>query len=478
MTKPKRRWRPYLSLRIRLALLFSLSLAVLLLLFGIFLYYQISRTLFLQVDTALQVAAAQAHINVGLANKQLAFQNTGANRRASRSLMDDFVIYLISADGQIWDKMGSGDEIQALTHLEPGYVTWTTSDGEVWRYYNLRLDDYGLKGWLQVAQELEKIQETLTNLRRQMSWGIPLAVLLAAVGGFFLSGRALRPINSVTETASSITATDLNQRIDYTGPNDEIGRLARTFNNMLDRIQHAFDRERRFTGDAAHELRTPLTALKGNIEVTLARPRTAAEYAATLENLSNQVDRLIQLSNSLLFMARLDQGESANLSDTAWADDLLSSVIDQISYQAHTKNISIEANIPPNLVFEGNIELLIRLFLNLLDNAIKYTAEGGAVAIRVQPQAGRIAVAVSDTGQGIAESHLPHLFERFYRADSARSRINGHGGTGLGLAIVHEIARLHGGEITVDSEVGKGTTVWVELPGGQLAREQADTQPA
>jgi signal transduction histidine kinase len=233
---------------------------------------------------------------------------------------------------------------------------------------------------------------------------------------------------------------------------------------MLERLEKGFEQERRFTSDASHELRTPLTALKGRIEVTLSRARSAKEYQETLEDLNQAVDRLVRLTNSLLYLARLDQAGHRWQSETLNLSDLLDSIVDSMGPVAELKQIKLECDIPVSVQAQGNLDQLTRLFLNLVDNALKYTPEGGKVTVRLYKveKTKKVAVEVCDSGPGIAAEHLPHLFERFYRAQSDRA--SSSGGAGLGLAIANEIARQHGGTLEVESAVGQGTTMRVELP--------------
>jgi heavy metal sensor kinase len=434
-------------------------------LFGVFLYLQLQRSLIAQVDMGLEVVAAQAFINLGREKERLVFQNIENNPASIPNFEDAFVIYLLAPDGSSWDRLGSNDEVPVVRTPISGHTT-VLADNELWRVYNQPVNIGDTEGWLQIVQELELVEQILQNLLRQMLLGLPAAIVLAGVGGFFLASRALRPIERITRTAQAINASDLDQRIGYTGPADEVGQLAATFDNMLARLQTAFERERRFTGDAAHELRTPLAALKGRIGVTLSQRRQPSVYVETLQEMEQQVDRLVRLSNDLLFMARLDQGqqEPAKQIDLS---DFLAAITDQVRPLAETKSISLMETIPTDIVIQGQIDLLIRLFLNLLDNAVKYTPANGRVTIQAQKQAQDVQITISDTGPGIANGHLPHLFERFYRVEGDRARRwgdNGQGGAGLGLAIAREIVRAHGGKLSVQSEVGQGTTFVVQLP--------------
>lgn len=454
-----------LPLRIRLTFSYTLALGFLLLLFTIFLYSQVQRSLLAQVDAALQLAANQALLNASSEGGALAFVER--NPAAVRQLNDDFVIYLRAADGTIVDSLSNENELPSFPPAAIAGSDTVIVESDPWRVYNqdVTVGDQG--GRLQVGQELEPVLLTLASLQAQIAIGLPLALLLASLGGFWLASRALRPIDHITQTARTISASDLGQRIHYQGPADEVGRLAQTFDNMLDRLQAAFVRERRFTGDAAHELRTPLAALKGRIGVTLSRPRQPAIYQETLKEMEQQVDRLIRLSSDLLFMARLDQAQFRPQTEKIELTDLIAAVSDQVSPLAEAKAITLAENIPAGLTLYGDLDPLIRLYLNLLDNAVKYTPNGGRVTIQAEKLETKVIVSVSDSGPGIAAEHLPHLFERFYRVEGDRSRgwrENGQGGAGLGLAIAYEIARAHDGNLTIQSEIGRGTTFTVQLP--------------
>jgi heavy metal sensor kinase len=277
-----------------------------------------------------------------------------------------------------------------------------------------------------------------------------------------MAHRALNPVDNITRTVQEINATDLTKRIHYKGAPDELGRLTETLNSMLDRLQAAFDTEKRFTADASHELRTPLTAIKGQINVTLTRQRTPQEYESTLHHIQQETDRLIRLANDLLFLARLDasplywQPESVDLSH------LVEAVIDQIEIIAAEKGITLSAEIPDGVTLQGITDHLIRLFLNIVENAVKYTPTGGTVHVSMRQNLQDVHVVISDSGQGISAEHLPHLFERFYRVDRERSQNSG--GAGLGLAIAYQIALAHGSGIQIQSVQGQGTKVIVSLP--------------
>ncbi|HML22891.1 MAG TPA: ATP-binding protein [Aggregatilinea sp.] len=472
MRKLVRFWRRRVPIRIRLALWYLLSFTLLLLAFSAVFENHVEVGLRHQADTALRLVANRTAANVVQGESGLAFNDIDA----LDDVADEFSVVLLAPDqSTILAQFGIERSPLPPPPNEQRYFTvrsrgdpWR-DEHNTWRVYNhpiLAADDTVI-GWLQIAQRYDPDQ-VLALVRGHLCLLAPAGFLLAALGGVFFASRALRPIDQVTQTARSIDATDLHQRLNYEGPNDEVGRLAKTFDGMLARLQAGFERERRFTGDAAHELRTPLTALKGHIDVTLSQPRKPGEYVETLQNLEQQVDRLIRLSSDLLFMARLDYDRQRRDTEAVVLNDLLAVLEDQLLPLAEARRLTLSSHVEPDLSVQGSMDLLIRLFLNLLDNAIKYTPHGGTITVRAGRSAGGIEVAIGDTGPGISPDQIPHLFERFYRVETDRARRAAQGadkgGAGLGQAIAQEIAHLHGGTITVASEIGQGSVFTVHFP--------------
>ncbi len=410
------------------------------------------------------MAASAASASVDTGNGDLTFRTTPGDQATIRRLEQlGIAARLITPDDTVRGSFGREMTLPIALPVSPGIRT--LSNGETdWRVDSERIDtsDHGPVGWLQVGQSLSPEQAVLETLFKQALLGLPLVLLLAGLGGMLLANRALRPIDRVTRTAQTVSTRDLTQRMKYTGPADEVGRLAITFDRMLDRLQAGFARERRFTADVSHELRTPLAAIKGRIGVTLDRPRTPVEYEETLKGIEREADRLIRLSHDLLFLSRLEQAEIPHDFQQLDLGELLETIGEHMRPMAEARDIALSLDLAPGLVIRGDFDHLTRLFLNLLDNAVKYTPHGGQVTVHAAHQATQVRVAISDTGPGIPEEALPHLFERFYRVAADRSRETG--GAGLGLAIAHEIARAHGGTLAVQSEVGQGTTFTVVLP--------------
>jgi heavy metal sensor kinase len=314
---------------------------------------------------------------------------------------------------------------------------------------------------LVLQESRQQVEDTLSLLQRILILSMLAFTGLSVIGAWFLTGRVLRPIDQITDTVRRITARDLSQRLAVDSP-DEIGRLAGTFNDMIARLQASFERQKRFTSDASHELRTPLTVMQADISLALRRPRSAPEYQHTLESAQEEVARLSHIVNDLLTLTRLDTDVAQVAHEPVALDDLLGTVVAGLRPLAAEKRIAVTYTINAPVTIPGDVTRLKQLFVNLIDNALAYTPDGGAIRVALVALPDLIEVTVSDTGIGIAPEHLPHIFERFYRADEARAR--NHEGTGLGLAIAQSSAQAHQGCIEVSSEVGQGSTFRVQLP--------------
>jgi heavy metal sensor kinase len=312
---------------------------------------------------------------------------------------------------------------------------------------------------LQVGESTEDLREILNILLLVLGVMLPATFVLAGLGGWWLSTRALRPIDGVTHAAREISGgADLSRRLNLDLPNDEVGRLARTFDEMLARLDAAFRRQRQFTADASHELRTPLTAVKGQIEVALERPRDAAEYQRVLGAVNEQVDRMTRLVGGLLMLARTDDGAVPLQRERVDVGGLVDSVAGQVRPLAEQKGLDVQVDGDGALIAYVDEDLVLQLLLNLADNAVKYTSEGG---ISLGWRNGdRREVFVRDSGPGIPPDHRERVFERFYRIDAARS---GETGAGLGLSIARWIAEAHGGALSLQSN-GAGSTFTFTLP--------------
>jgi signal transduction histidine kinase len=317
----------------------------------------------------------------------------------------------------------------------------------------------------------------LQRLLFSLILGTLIILVGAMAGGFWLADRAMKPVRVITKTAQEIGETDLSRRLNL-GTKDELGELADTFDAMLARLQAAFERQRRFTADASHELRTPLTIVNLESSRALSTRRTLPEYQRALTVIQAENDWMTRLVNNLLTLARMDAGQAKLKLETLDLSDVALDVLERMAPLARQKGVKLEAGELPELLVSGDRQFLSQMASNLVDNAIKYS-EGPECHVRVETgiiptKAGEGAwIRVVDNGPGIEPEHLKHIFERFYRADQARSHDsiameeNGDEsptGTGLGLSIVQWVAQAHGGSVNVNSVVGSGTTFEVILP--------------
>lgn len=312
-----------------------------------------------------------------------------------------------------------------------------------------------------VGKSIRHEQAALTVFAWQLAGGGAIALLIGLAGGWLVSSRILRPVAAITSAASQISADNLDQRIDAELVDVELAQLARVLNAMFERLQAAFARQAQFTADASHELRTPLAVIRTHAELALARPRALDEYRAALEATLRAVERMTSLVEGLLFLARADAGKLDVRREPVDLRPVIEASVSLLCPLAEQKGVHLRPSLTPATVV-GDADRLSQVVANLVTNAIQHTPAGGNVDVRVTIAANRVELTVADTGAGIPTEDQPHLFERFYRVDKARSRTGG--GHGLGLAITKSIVVALGGDIDFRSESGKGTTFRVRLP--------------
>jgi len=320
----------------------------------------------------------------------------------------------------------------------------------------------GSRFLIETGAPYHQIEGVLRGLLLTLAFGLPILVCVAIAGGYVVVRRALRPVDELTSSAERITSRNLSERLPVAHTGDEIERLSVSLNRMVARLDEAFTHVRRFSADASHELRTPLTVLRGELESVAQKPRLDNEAREMIGSALEETERLSKIVESLLAISRLDAGEARMERARFDLAELAEATTEQLRLLAEDKNISLGSQAGRPVEVEGDPARLKQVVVNLLDNAIKYTPEGGSVEVTVEAGGDRAVLEVSDNGVGIPGDALPHIFERFYRADKARSRQMG--GTGLGLAIVKSICAAHGGRVRVESEEGKGSRFRVELP--------------
>jgi heavy metal sensor kinase len=297
----------------------------------------------------------------------------------------------------------------------------------------------------------------------------PIALVLGGVLGYVLARKSLAPMEALHRSTEEITADRLHRRLPVANPDDELGRLTRTINAMIARLERSFAEIRRFTADASHELRTPLTVIRTEAEVALGKALSAQQHEELLGSILEECERLTRLTDQLLTLAREDARGSKPPSGVVDLVELVRGVVETMRLLAEAKGVALRYGNTGPLSVRGDETRLREVFYNLVDNAIKYTPEGGSIEVGLERRKQAALVTVRDTGIGIPPEHLPHVFDRFYRVDKTRSRAEG--GTGLGLSIAQKIVADHGGRIELASAPDQGTTCTVTLPLNETREE-------
>ncbi|MBX6763947.1 MAG: HAMP domain-containing protein [Rubrobacteraceae bacterium] len=493
MAKPRALRLPG-SLRARLTLWHALILGVVLVAFAAAVYAILANSLYGQVRQSLVERARQvndavrpritySHFSPGV-EIFIPPPNTFAS--------SDTFVQVSTPDGRV---LGTSENLGGRTLPEdpvtshsgrPDFRVVRVGGEEVEVYSSPLVVDGRTVGVVQVGRSLAPVRQTLSQLRLLAGVGLLAALVLSVGVVSFMAGETLRPLRRLMSTAESIgSSRDLSRRVKLPDSGDEVGRLAVTFNEMLRRLEasdrqlrETLEAQRRFVADASHELRTPLTTIRGNAGLLRAVPEmSAADREAALAEIHGESERMSRLVGDLLTLARADAGRALERRPLDLAT-LAREAVAQARALTEGQKLSLDA--PERIELAGDRDALKQLLLILLDNAIKYTPSSGHITVRAEAwRDGGAHISVSDTGEGIAPEHLPHIFERFYRADPARATE----GTGLGLSIASWIVRQHGGTIEVESEPGRGSTFTVHLPpslpgereNGVASRSSAET---
>lgn len=440
---------------IRGALLFwyGVLLAAVVAGFGGVLYYKMRCSLFREVDSRL---LAHAQVLAGALERS-------EGGRYGLSLSGDYARVFSSGGRQspyyaIWDEAGNGIDRSRPEFEIPRPEVPGARDRARSREVAVR----GAQGaWILVGQRVSGVREKLRELVGAIAGAGAGVLLLALAGGWFLAGRALGPIRKITEAAEAISESNLSRRIDLAATETELGRLARTLNGTFERLERAFSRQTRFTADASHELRTPLSVILTQAELALRRERSPEEYREALAACLRAAQRMKAVVEGLLTLARADAGMLVLKRERVDLRKLLEETAAMLGPLALERRVAVAVSAEAVAV-AGDPDRLREAVTNLISNAIRYNREGGRVDVTLQAVPGEAVIMVADTGVGIPEKDRPHLFERFYRVDPARSREAG--GTGLGLSITKWIVEAHGGVISFTSREGEGTTFVVRLP--------------
>jgi len=439
-------------IRVRLTLGFALAMAVVLAGMGVLVYVRVGGALLSSVDQTLRSqaveAASRVHEDRGLVDQDAAGGTTLAQ--------------LLGADGTVMRSspvsraplIGAADaRAAAAGRTIFRSITLKRPPGD-WRV--MAVPTRNGAGAVVVARSLEPREETLRRLFRELLLAVPIALLLASLAGYALAAAALRPVEAMRRRAAAVTAASPG-RLPVPRAKDEISRLATTLNDMLARLQAAFEHERRFVADASHELRTPLALLRTELELALRRPRSQAELEHALRSAAEETERLSRLAEDLLLIARADQGALPVQRERVSAAEMLAPVAARFATRAHELGRSLRVE-ESDAVVDADPERVEQALANLVDNALTHGA--GEVVMFTRERDEVVELHVADRGHGFPENFVPRAFDRFSRADEARGR----GGTGLGLSIVDLIARAHGTGTGAANRPGGGADVWMEVP--------------
>lgn len=485
-------WQP--NIRLQLTLCYTFVFAALFFVSGVFLYTNLQTSLVASLDTELHLRAQQIADDIVEDDtgslKLVAATNElpGFDPRDVYQLNEPAdvnfgtLVRVLDGKGQTFRVTPSfralnvpSDSISQPLHGIPWQGTVNADHGQTVRLYSRALtDENRVIAIIQIGVSLTQLHTTLRNITLELLGIAPFVLIFSAIGSYWLSGRAFKPIDRLARTAQRIKDGDVKQRVPVPPTRDEVQRLALTLNEMIDSLDRALTRQRRFVSDASHELRTPVAAIRSMIDIALFEPMTQEKYTSVLRTINTEAERLGHLVSDLLALARADEGQARLEKEEVRLDVLIDAVAANAEALASEKNITLHVQANKPVTALGDEARLIQMTMNLLDNAITYTPAGGSVTLSVKAEHDKARLTVQDTGIGIAPQHLSHIFERFYRVDPAHTRTE-QNNSGLGLSIVEWVVRAHNGSITVDSQPGKGSTFTVLLPLAMKEQVQLST---
>jgi two-component system OmpR family sensor kinase len=488
------------SVRVRLTAWYSAVLAVVLVVVSVTTYLIVRKTSMQRTDSDLAVLAdsflvtLQAELADAPGGEGSAILSAAKQSMVEhRSNSDAFIVLnpsgeiiatstdVISPSAQSEDAVKrslASSDFQHFARIgESKAAGWETIRGEHSRFraYSRQFKADSQHYLLIVLHSLHAQNEMLETIRLTFMWMILVGLILAGTGGYFLARKSLAPVVAMGEHARRIGAINLHERLPVLNANDELGQLATTFNDLLDRLDQSFERQRRFIADASHELRTPLAILRGEAEVAMSQQgRKAEDYLESLGILHGETSRLIKIVEDLFTLTRADSGQYLLSPENVYLEEVVADCAHSARTLAREKNIELGVDASEECLIRGDQALLRRMILNLLDNAIKYTSEGGRVDIACRAVTAGFEIHITDTGPGIPPDLHSRIFERFFRADLARSRSGREGGAGLGLSIALWIAEAHHGRLELVRSDAAGSHFAVYLPGTGVVFTRTD----
>jgi signal transduction histidine kinase len=473
-----------LGIRWQLMLWYSIIFALLMVFSGLLFYTRLQTTLAGSLDTELQLQAQQiagditydedGNITAHDATADLPGFNPSGKVQHAPPPADVNLDILV----RVLDKRGlplrttpafyalniPPESVTQPLHGLPWQGTISTADGQAVRLYSRALvANNDVFGVVQVGTTLTQVDTTLQDVSVELLLLAPFMLTLGGLISYWLTARAFVPIERLINAARKIRAGDLRQRVPVPRPHDEVRDLALTLNEMIEHLEQAFARQQRFVADASHELRTPVAVIRNKADMALMQIFTPDEHFTVFRSIYNESERLGHLIGSLLALAHLDEGQVRQKKEVVKLDHLVQVVAEMTEPLAIEHQVSVQVEANEQVRVCGDETRLLEVVMNLTENAILYNNSGGTVSLSVKCKDAQALLVVQDTGIGIAPEHLPHLVERFYRVDPARTYTAG-GNSGLGLAIADGIVRGHGGSLTIGSQLGQGSTFTVALP--------------
>jgi two-component system OmpR family sensor kinase len=469
------------TLRTRLTLWYVSALAVALVVVGGLIYALLARALYARIDDNLQSVMQSAMTS--LANDLAEGQDTqdAARSTAAELASRQQMLAIYDDTGRLLAEEGRDDDLEfslpAPDTIPADDVLLVTiveaedqDDRHRLAFRHVTIHPSETRYIVAVGSSIEPTDEELESLREILGYVVPIALVIAGFGGWFLARQSLSPVVAMADRARRIGGENLSERLPVVNPRDELGRLAETFNELLGRVETSLTQQRQFMADASHELRTPVATARTAASVALQQPhRGEIDYRETLDIIEQQTVRLSRIVDDMFTLARADAGNYPVHRTPMYLDEVVDDVVRAARVLASPKGVSIETATMPSAMYTGDEDLIRRLIVNLLDNAIRHAPHGSTVRVRLEPARNGYAISISDQGPGIPLRMQPHIFERFYRADAARGRGQSNGGAGLGLALARWIANVHGGDVTLAGSSQEGTTFIVSLPTQRLS---------
>ena len=465
------------SIHFRLTVWYASVLAAALIVFAGLIWISLRQTLMREADQ--QLAGRASNFEIFLKNELAEVPVVTLKEEIEefcRALPPSSYLQVRSLDGQFAFSYPANTRASSVTQFSsrPTYAN-VHKNRHAYRALHREIRTQNGRYAIEIGASLDTIQHVLSVLQMIFAGLIPAVILAAYLGSAWLSRRALRPIDAMTSAARAISIDNLSSRLSVPQTGDELQRLAEAWNTMLSRLESAINKISQFAADASHELRTPLAIIHTSSELALRRTRTPAQFRESLEEIMAETEKMTQLVEDLLFLARSDASSAEMPVEPLDLAQVLRDVCSEIRPVAEARDVNMRSHfaVAPASV-KGNRPALRRLFLVLLDNAIKYSDPGGEVSILVTAGPDKREVLIKDFGVGIGPQDLPHIFERFYRSDKARIHVDG--GHGLGLALAQSIARRHGAKISVKTRLGEGSEFRVSFSGQQRAIEAAESR--